>query len=375
MKHGLTIAAGVGVGLCAVLLLEQAAGRTPATHLVSDVGGELAEVSLHYCEAFHAASFPTIADFVSQLDPASRVNVVVARQAEFDRLAQALSEQYDDALPQLHAVVTGFAVTPWSKDRYGTMRSKRGAVICVPEQAIAGDRVAAVGDKQVPALLASDGVELRSLPFRFDGGDLICSDERIFMAANCLARNQPYDQRGRAALIRTMAQTFGKPITLLGHTPAEVPPHHIGMYLTPLGDGKVMVGDPDLGLRLYRESGAGEVDQFPADDATLQPFRHVIHLLEEGGFDVVRVPLVVTSEPQVYMTYNNGIAESRDGEKSFYMPVYGIPALDDAAAACYERCGYIVKRVRVASLYRHTGSLRCLVGIVRRAADTAMPWF
>jgi hypothetical protein len=253
------------------------------------------------------------------------------------------------------------------------MRSKRGAVICVPEQAIAGDRVAAVGDKQVPALLASGGVELRSLPFRFDGGDLICSRERIFMAATCLARNQPYDAAGREELLRTMSQTFGKPITLLGDDPEEVPPHHIGMYLTPLGARTVMVGDPDLGLRLYRESG-GDVSTLPTEDAVLDPFRNVIRLLEKEGFKVMRLPLVVTGKPQVYMTYNNGIAEVRGGEKIFYMPTYGVPALDDAAAACYARCGFNVKRVRVESLYQHTGSLRCLVGIVRRAADRAMPW-
>jgi len=134
-----------------------------------------------------------------------------------------------------------------------------------------------------------------------------------------------------------------------------------------------MVGDPDLGLRLYRESG-GDVSELPTDDAVLEPFRNVIRLLEEKGFKVMRLPLVVTGKPQVYMTYNNGISEVRGGEKIFYMPTYGVPALDDAAVACYAQCGFRVKRVRVESLYQHTGSLRCLVGIVRRAADRSMPW-
>jgi hypothetical protein len=368
-RHLLAVVAGIAAGAGLVMLVERVATREVPAQLVADTEGRLAEVSLHFCEEFEAASCETIGDFVSQLDPATQVNVVVERQAEFDRLQHLLVAAYGTDLPQLRAVVTGFSVTPWSKDRYGTMLAGGKAVICTPERAIVGERLGARGDSYVPALLAGRGVELRTLPFRFDGGDLICSEERIFMAANCLARNQPYDRRGRAELIRTMGRAFGKPITVLGDTPDAVPAHHIGMYLTPLGHGLVAVGDPDLGLTLYRECRPLEASRLPSDDMTLQPFRHVIDLLEAQGLTVIRIPLVVTAEAQVYMTYNNGIAETRDGERCFYMPTYGVPELDDAAAACYEQAGIKVKRVRVGKLYRHTGSLRCLIGIMRRSEE------
>ena len=49
-----------------------------------------------------------------------------------------------------------------------------------------------------------------------------------------------------------------------------------------------------------------------------------------------------------------------------YMPVYGIPALDAAARAVFEGQGWSVLPVDVKDVYRHTGSLRCLVGIIER---------
>ena len=35
---------------------------------------------------------------------------------------------------------------------------------------------------------------------------------------------------------------------MIGDRPEDVPNHHIGMYLTPLGNGRLAVADPDLGL-------------------------------------------------------------------------------------------------------------------------------
>jgi hypothetical protein len=58
--------------------------------------------------------------------------------------------------------------------------------------------------------------------------------------------------------------------------------------------------------------------------------------------------------------------ERRGSEKRVYMPVYGIPALDRAAGEVFETQGWRVIPVRVAKLYRYTGSLRCQVGIIKR---------
>lgn len=364
MIRTLIVLAGIVAGICGAALIGRGPGL-PEARLVSDTEGSLSEISIHYCAEFHAASGETIKGLLRELDPDVRVNVVVHRQSEFDKLRLFLNSS-TDTYPQLHPIVTGFPVTPWSKDRYGTMATKRGPAICIPDPRIAGRRIGAPGDGNVPGLLARKGIELRRLSFRFDGGDLIASRNRIFMAANGLARNQPYDQEGRQRLIARMSATFGKSIVILGDSPADVPAHHIGMYLTPLDDSTIVVGDPDWGRSVYDELNPGEGATPGNEGARLQPFRYVIQTLEEQGFNVIRIPLVVTPLPQVYITYNNGILEERDGAQIFYMPVYDIPDLDDMAAAVYERQGITVKRVPVKDLYHHTGSLRCLVGILAR---------
>ena len=93
---------------------------------------------------------------------------------------------------------------------------------------------------------------------------------------------------------------------------------------------------------------------------------NVIDSLESQGFEVVRIPLVLTTTPRVYVTYNNAILETRDGEKRIYMPVYGIPGLDWAGTRAFENQGWKVIPVNVSDVYTYTGSLRCMVGVIRR---------
>ena len=244
------------------------------------------------------------------------------------------------------------------------MQSEQNSLICIPPEDTAGIRMGGLGDKDVAGLLSGKDIGLYPLPFRFDGGDLICSQKNIFMAANCLARNQPYDDKGRLELLHILEETLGKPIMLLGDTPDDVPKHHIGMYLTPLGNRVVAVGDPNWGQEVYDPINTHNATATAPE--SFKPFRFVINTLEKKGFTVIRVPLVVTSQPQVYITYNNGIMETRNGKKYFYMPTYDIPELDNIAAAVFEQQGITVKRVRVNNIYHQTGSLRCLVGIMRR---------
>jgi hypothetical protein len=358
------VMAGVAAGLCVAALIGQSP-RPPKAQLVPDTQGSLSEISIHYCAGFHAASSATLAGLLSQLEPDVRVNVVVEAQSEFEKLKLFLDSD-TESCPRLYPIVTGFPISPWSKDRYGTMVTRHGPALCVPHPDIAGRRISAAGDGAVPGLLARKGLELRHLPFRFDGGDLIASPDHIFMAANCLARNQPYDQEGRRRLVAEMGAAFGKSIVVLGKSPTDVPAHHIGMYLTPLDNKTIMVGDPDWGQRVYSQITANPPETLTGEGLGLAPFRYVRQALEAKGFNVIPIPLVVTPRAQVYITYNNGILETRAGKRIFYMPTYDIPHLDDMAAAVYERHGITVKRVPVANLYRHTGSLRCLVGIMSR---------
>jgi len=148
-----------------------------------------------------------------------------------------------------------------------------------------------------------------------------------------------------------------KKIVSIGRTPEEVPDHHIGMYLTPLGNKRVAVADPLLGLELYQKGPAGGPADVETDISKYKPFLQVVQRLEEEGFLVVRVPMLLTRTPRVFVSYNNVILERRADKQRVYMPVYGIPSLDRAAGQVFESQGWRVIPIRVAKLYRHTSPM------------------
>ena len=331
----------------------------------------LAEICIQYRSDFHDQCIQTIQDLLAALPEDVTVRVVTESPDEFNFLKSRLSQSGRPLPARMKSVVTGMPITPWAKDRFGTMTAGGGPVLAVPRA-----RTAAAGprgnDEKVAALLCRriPGVTHKVLPFMFDGGDLLSDSGNVYVAANMLARNGPLTDAGRRELLGAIASTFGKKVVCIGEDAEAVPDHHIGMYLTPLGSGKLAVADPDLGLRICRTLGVTQVAgvALETDSARYQPFRNVIRILQEQDLEFARVPIVLTLLPRVYATYNNAIIEERDGVKRIFMPVYDVPELDRQAAAVFEAQGFDVVSVRVGNLFRHTGSLRCLVGIIRRTA-------
>lgn len=365
--------ASVACGVCAGLLLGLCLTRIAVpdgpgdARLVSDVDGAMREICVHYAREFHAECVEVFSDLFRGLQPGARVWVVTASKEEFVFLGEELKKGGVPRHISLASAVTGFPITPWAKDRFGTLARGRRAVLAVPpaRSATPGPRA---NDELVPERLAEilDDVECMPLPFFFDGGDLLADDENVFVAPNFLARNQPYDVDARPALLRQIERVLGRHVVVVGDSIGDVPDHHIGMYLTPLGDGAVAVADPDLGRMILSADLARYDVELEGDDARYAAFRNVIRVVEQQGLRVVRVPMVLTGTPRVYVTYNNALLEKNRGSKRILMPVYGIPALDRAARDVFEKEGWSVHPVRVAKVFRHTGSLRCLVGIIRR---------
>lgn len=336
--------------------------------MVSDVHGALSDICIQYRSDFSDASLETLASFLSALSGSVRVRVIVAERKEFDELLRGLAGRGVVPRCRLLAVETGFAITPWAKDRFVSLRSGEGPVLGVP-------RACGVGagprgnDERVPRRLAADpDLSCRALPFMFDGGDLISDGQTVFVAATALARNPPLDVDDRPGLIATVAAGLGLPVLVLGDSADAVPDHHIGMYLTPLGDGRVAVADPDWGMALYRGGPLPGGVQAERDDRVFARFKTVAAELTAAGYELVRIPLLLTDRPRVWVTYNNAVLEERDGRRQIFMPVYGIPELDAAAKAAFEHAGWDVVEIPVGRLYTYTGSLRCLVGVIGRVA-------
>ena len=360
-------AAGAAAGLLLLAVASQpldvGAWLQPELELVSDVDGELAEVELHYVRSFHDASFATIADLLDALPRDTVVRVVVAYVHEFDFLVEELERHGISPPDELTAVVTGFPITPWAKDRFGTFRRGYQPVLALPpdRSRVGGPRG---NDARVPEILCREveGLSCESLPFRFEGGDLLSDADRVYLPANLLGRNPHLDED---ELLASMDELFGRPAARIGQRPSQIPDHHIGMVVTPLGDGVVAVADPDLGRELAGDTSAGPVEIEP-DDERYIPFRAVATILEDQGLIVVRVPMLLTTTPRVFVTYNNALLETRADGRHIYLPVYELPQLDALAAQVFEEQGLTVHPIRVTDVYEHTGSLRCLVGVIAR---------
>ena len=336
--------------------------------IVSDAHGALTEISVHYRQDFHEQSHETLEDLIVALPPEVTIRVVVARQDEFDYLVQHLASEEVPDTERLVPLVTGFEISPWAKDRYGTLQRRGRPVVAVPPHraAVPGARG---NDERVPDLMcgALEHVRCLALPFYFEGGDLISDERHVFVAATLLERNPPLTDLRRKDLLEQIGDELGRDAVPIGGIGGDVPDHHIGMYLTPLGDGRVAVASPELGERLYRSLPREEQTVELLDDpAAVGRFTRVAGDLRAQGFTVVEVPMLLTATPRVYVSYNNALLERRAGERVVYMPVYGIEGLDEAAAEVFRGQGWRVEPVRVDDVYAHTGSLRCLVGVVSR---------
>ena len=76
---------------------------------------------------------------------------------------------------------------------------------------------------------------------------------------------------------------------------------------------------------------------------------------------MVPIPVVPSTQPFVWLSYDNALVDVREGRTHVIMPTYGVPELDRAARAAFERVGAIVHEVRVDRLFRQGGSVRCVV--------------
>jgi len=98
--------------------------------------------------------------------------------------------------------------------------------------------------------------ELRAtvLPLAFDAGDFAVTGNRLLVDANLVAKNAGGGIDSPEKLQRVLRQAFALDITVLGAMPGDVPRHHLSMYLTPLVEGTVLVGDPQAARRLLGEA-------------------------------------------------------------------------------------------------------------------------
>jgi len=357
--------AGTFVGVVAsiaIVMVIAALRRAPSPpRLVpEDASGPLRHIAIHYTPAQNAEALPVWRRLFRALPATVRVSVAVERAEDFTAFVDHMRAAGVRGVDRFERSVVGHAITTWSRDRMAALAEPAG-VLSPPRVTTASGRRA--GDWDAPFAIARDvyAAQPRIAGLVFEGGDFAASRTHVFADANLIGRNLGRGDATRAHLEATLRRTFAQDIVWLGDNPGDIPEHHIMMYMVPLDERRVLVGDVRLGARLAPDTDA---DADRAGHA--KRFDHVAALLAARGFEVHRVPVVVLPGAGSYVTYTNALFDSDASGPVVYLPTYGIPALDEAAEDSYVALGYRVVPIDVSTIYRLNGSLGCLVNVMAR---------
>ncbi len=331
---------------------------TPSRHRLvpEDASGHLRRIAIHYVPSMDNRVLSVWRELFAKLPTDVEVAVVVDREQDFQRFttkmqAAGISRQFAPA-------VVGHSITTWSRDRLAALDGDR--VLAPPRTSVgSGPRA---GDWDAPFALARDIYDGKPAvsEFVFEGGDLAASKSLLFADANLIGRNLGRGDASRARLEATLRNTFSQGIVWLGDMPGDVPEHHIMMYMVPLDDRRMLVGDVMRGQEL--------APWLPKDSIEKQAarFDRVAAELTDRGFEVTRVPVVVLPGAGSYVTYTNALFDRDALGPIVYLPTYRMPALDAAAAELYTSLGYRVIPIDVSTMYTMNGSLGCLVNVLAR---------
>ena len=380
MRLRVVVIGTVGGLLIGVVIGTLLGPRGERTAPIGEDGGRIARVVMQYQPDAGPLVAPIYARFLSALGREVEVVWVVGKSADLDDLQSRLGTAWPAG--RCRVVVTGKAITTWAKDRCVALQSPDhpdAAVLCAPARTTTASPLR-TNDQEVPYRLAQDANNLfrvRDTDADFDGGDFLATSRHLFAGPAIIDKNAPRSGsrfRTIAELTDYLCDRMSRRITWLGKNSGESPPHHLGMFLTVIGN-TAAIGDVRLAENVIaahpeirsavQVAGGIATPAFRVDlSARLD---RVARRMQSLGYSVVRVPLLPSATPRAWMSYNNGIVETRDGQAIFYLPTFGAKALDEAAAASFRRQMHCtVVPIDCAKIWRLGGSLHCLVNVVKR---------
>jgi hypothetical protein len=358
--------AGIAAGVIASGLILQALGLahtpTPTRLVAEDASAPLSKIAIHYAPAADHVALGVWRQLFAVLPPSVQVEVEVAKPADFDRFEREIADA--GHLERFHPVVVGTTITTWSRDRYAALvdADGHGAILAPPRvEAPTPERA---GDARSPFAIS------RALYHRdpkvadivFEGGDIAGTPSTMFADINLVFRNQGHTHADRATIEHELHARFGQKLVFLGDAVGDVPRHHIMMYMMPIDDHTVAVGDIRAGVQLLGSTPLALDDV----DVEAARFDHAAEQLAKQGFKVVRVPALVLAGAGSYVTYTNALFDRRGSQRIVYLPTYALPALDEAGKRFWEGQGFEVHPIDVSPIYRLNGSLGCLVNVLAR---------
>ncbi len=388
------IVLGVSMGLVAAFAILASVGKRtveppegvlPAP-LLAEIDGALREVVLHYVPRFEEKVEPTYADFLRAVDPRVRVVFVVPQgltsqeRGKLDALLARI-EPSGGLAKRSSVVESPGPITTWSKDRAlvtATPGPGKPALLIAPSEPNKQwvERHNDWLTVQSIARWSSGRYKAEIAPLDFDAGDFMVDGRRVIVDTNLLEKNRHRGIRDVGELHKRMVAWLRTEVLVLGREPGDTPRHHIAMYMTPLQDRIVLMGDPAAAKAIVGDpyepgdpSGdTGEPLKADFSAEMVGRFELAARELASAGYRVERIPNV-PFDHKTYISYTNGVFETRGGKRIAYMPVYGVEALDRAAQGVYERLGWEVKTVRVRALYPFHGTIGCVVNVLARERE------
>jgi hypothetical protein len=358
------VLAGIAAGAVAsALILHMCAPRherAPTRLVAESASAPLSKIAIHYAPAADRVAANVWRQLFAVLPGDVEVEVEVARAADFDRFMRLVPSHPE----RFHPVVVGATITTWSRDRYAALvdDAGHGAILAPPQvEAPTPERA---GDAKSPFAIsrALYHREPKVADIVFEGGDLAATPDLVFADVNLGARNVGHHEASRTAIEHELHLRFGQQLIWLGDALGDVPRHHIMMYMMPIDDHTVAVGDIKAGVALLGDTPLA-LDDIDVEAAR---FDKAAALLAAKGFKVVRVPALVLAGAGSYVTYTNALFDVQGGHRVVYMPTYALPALDTAGQKFWEAQGFEVHPIDVSPIYRLNGSLGCLVNVLAR---------
>lgn len=333
---------------------------TDSMTLVPENRGAIKEIAVQYTHDAAPYLLPAYRSFFTQIDPSVRVVAVCSNDAEareFQGFIQSTGMAHPERVRTLSAGVT---ITAWCRDRFLMAEGAPLKLVC-PRLNDTGFETRS-NDSRVAGVIANNQNAKYSActtPLIFDAGDLFPSTGVTFVNDELWMKN-PKEKN----LDSTLTRMFNGRIVRLKGSPA----HHIGMFAAPLDEKHVLIGDTELGWKLWQENWKNNKEKLAQPDhspTALKPFAATASELKAAGFEVTSLPTVVLGT-KVYISYTNGVFETRGNKKIVYMPWYEIPTMDEAARKVYVNAGWEVHPIPVKTLYRFRGTIGCVVNVLDR---------
>ncbi|MHB1456616.1 MAG: hypothetical protein ACYC0V_06850 [Armatimonadota bacterium] len=348
----------LGIILGMVILVLQSRMTAPKPwNLLPENEGQITSIALQYTSSADELMLPVYMAFLSEIASDVAITAVCGDASDARRFKRLIREWGIEYPERVKAVDVGAPITGWCKDRFLVAQGSRNTLIypTVEKSGLS----ARINDALVAPSIANafpKRFTTVKLNLNFDAGDFLQTREHVIVSDVLWLRNgKPHN------FMKKLSELFTQDIVYL----RGAPDHHIGMYVALVDEKTVIVGDPSAAMKLWFADVIGEFNSADFSADIIDRFDQAAVQLKTHGFNVIRVPLVVLGE-RVYITYTNGIFETRGERRIAYIPTYGISTLDKAGISAFESAGFKVHPIPVGKLYKYRGTIGCMFNVLER---------